>query len=751
MDDLDKLLQDLADDPGEFARQGGLVLFRRHGEDIELNVRETPGVGPELSGLIGDRNCGWLPARRFIQESVLQLHRLAVQISRVVERANVNRPSPYINGPAAIENDGEQSRWAATDEELRRFLSTPDFGTTRLLELMADAGQGKTILLEQVAHKAATSYVPDQYPQPILLIVDLLGRYVGTVDDAIAGALNNAYRFPGLSQRDVALAVRERWLVLALDGFDELVARVGARDAFLRITELLDQLDNSGTVILSARSAFFELYQVSSAVRSYLKPRKGSYTTASLRLLPWTEEQGRRVFESLGSQDATADLHGLLDAFGGDSELILQPFHLTRLAALWRKGEKFSDAASRTDRRWRTAFIIGELIEREAQTKWTDPSKQAPLLSTEHHAHLLEGISEEMWRTGTFRLSAEELRIASQIAISDLGLAPTITVGVEERIATHAALTARERGFSFIHDRFFYYYLGRRLASALRDQNWSLVMSLLIDRELPPEVCSWIEWILREEVACRSAAVRGLVDLAADGSTKDATGANVGLLVPRLLRKPSHDVEVRGLTFVGDGFRGNSYQGSRFHACSWWQSDLIGATFSDCEFIGCVFGDFAIDRATRFDGSTFGACEFKGVDVRDHRQVFDPAAIVEILRQRGARVVDDRRTSTATIRSVAGDIVVGLGKLVRKAERSCDVAVEEFEELLPEAKAILKLGINTEVLRKSERTTSGSHKDFYRFRVDKQEFLRGEAGLTGDERVDKFWEELERRFPARRE
>jgi hypothetical protein len=668
-----------------------------------------------------------------------------------VERSRSIRPAPYIDGPAQLQQDAQILEWEDTGEQFRQYLNTPEAGTTRLVELMANAGQGKTFLLEQLAHTTATAYVPDDYPQPFLLIVDLLGRYVGTIDDALAGALANTYRFPGLSQRDIALAISQRWIHLALDGFDELAARIGPRDAFLRVTELLDQLQNSGTVILSARSAFFELYQISSAVRSYLKPQRGSYSTALLRLGAWSPREGALVFARLGSLEPDRDLQGLLDAFGGDSSLILQPFFLTRLAALWKSGERFADAAEKRDPQWRTAYIIGELVEREATTKWTDPHKNEPILTADQHATLLEGVAEEMWRAGTFRLSAEELRIAAQLALSDLQLPQVVAQGVEDRIATHAAFIARDRGFSFIHDRFFHYYLGRRLASLLHAKAAASLQAVLEARELPPEVCDWANWMLRTESGKRTDAVSVLQHLRDSNPAAATTESNAGLMIARLLHDAPQGGEVRGIAFLGDGFRGRAYTNVRFVECAWWQADLLGATFVECEFDHCTFGDIAIDEGTSFARSKLVDCEFQGMDLRGERQVFDPARIVQVLQQRGALVHSTHdQPHAAPLHSIDQRVLQGLAKLVRKAERSCDFTEQDVTDYLPHARQLLKLGIEAEVLRHSNRITSGPHKEFLRFRVDRQLFLRGEAQRTGDDRIDRFWDELQRLRPAKR-
>lgn len=750
MDEIDSLLRDLADDPTEYERQGGLVMFRRQGRDCELMISQRPGVGPVLSGAIGDQPVEEMPAARFVQEGVLQLHRLSAQIVRTIDRIQKDRPAPYVDGPSELEEGGRTSKWPTTAAQLKTFLAEQELGTTRVLQVMAGAGQGKTFLLETLSRDSASGYVPDAYPQPILLTVDLLGRYVGTIDDAIAGALNNTYRFPGLSQRDIALAIRKRWLNLALDGFDELVARVGARDAFLRVTELLEQLDSAGTLILSARTSFFELYQITAAIRSYLQPKRGSYSTAILRLNPWGEREGRAVFSGIGSGDPDGDLAALLEAFGADHEVVLQPFFITRLARAWLTGERFASAGANPDPHFRSAYIIRELIEREATTKWTDLAREKPLLTAQEHAVLLEGVAEETWRTGAFKLSAEELRIAGQMALSSLNLPPTVLKEVEERTPTHAAFVARDSVYSFLHDRFLHYYLGLRIGTLLKVEDDDALRALLSARELPPEVCEWAAWKVRGgEHGPGQEAISRLEAAAQGAAMPEVAQENAGRIAADLLDGGAVAVSIAGVSFHGDVLRAKVLTSVRFADCRWWQVDLRDAVFQDCQFADCSFDQVVLGPNTRFDGSLFRDCRIRGLDLEEKREVFAPAEIQVILEGRGAEVKVPRVEPPPPSRSIAPEVVEGLSRLVKLSVRSCDFARQDVEGFLPKAAVVLREGEQRGVLREWKRATSGPHKDFLRFAVDRQLFLRGQAERTGDKRIDEFWDEIERRFPGK--
>lgn len=750
MEQVDSMLRELADNVADYEREAGAVLLRRQGREYSLALREKPGAGVMVSGDVDGQALPEAPFSLFVQTTLLDLPRFATQITRTLDRSSSSRPGKYINGPAELSADSQLTRWTETSEQFRRFLNEQEAGTTRLVQLTAGAGQGKTVLLEEVARASASAYHPDIFPTPFLLTVDLLGRYVGTVDDAIAGSLNNTYNFPALNQRDIALCVRNRWLQLALDGFDELVARVGPRDAFLRVTELLEQLRGSGTVILSARESFFELYQIGAAIRSYLRPRQGSYSTSTVRLLPWSEDEGRRVFAAMGSRQPKEDLAGLLSAFGDDKRVVLQPFFLTRLASLWSKGERFADAGGTVDPYRQTAYIIETYIERETKEKWIDREGRQ-LLDRNGHTALLAGLAEQMWSSGAFKLSAEEIRLAAEYSMVTGGYPPLTVDEVKVRAPTHAALMTRDGGYSFIHDRFFHYYLAVRLCDALRDGSGEAQRTLLSAKEFSPEIIDWVAWLLNDDAAALADVRRHSLELAAVSTTAKVHEANMALLLGVLLAGAGSVHDVRKLTFLGESLHARRYSGLRFVECEFYQLDLSGTVFASCEFERCIFGDVLVSASTRFERSTLRDCQWLSIEGESGVPAFEPNEVRDSVRALGAQWENsaDRAAEAAFASRVDRNASGAVALAVKWSQRSCDIALQDLEAKFPDARAILKLGLEAGVLKEHLKATSGRHKDFFRFQGDRQLLLRGQAERTGDARVDAFWDAMGKRFPRK--
>ncbi len=723
------LLRDLADDPSEFLSDKSGVAFARHGQTVTLNLKHVPRVGICVQHKTQD-----LPLEHYIQSDILELPRLATQIAKALRTRAKDRPGRYVEPP--LDLNGSEKRGS----DLTRYLSEPDPFATRLIELSAPAGQGKTILLEELSLQSALAYQPCENPPPLLLVVDLLGRFVGNVDDAIAGALANTYRMPGLSQRDVVLALKKRWLILALDGFDELAARVGLRDAFLRLRELVDQLEGSGTLIVSGRDTFFHSYQSDLARRAYLTPQgQGGYELAPLTLRSWGQREALSVFELLGSPSPAGDLSLFLDVFREEAAIVMQPFFLTRMAALWVNGERFENVAGDRSSLMKKQHLIDVFIAREKAEKWVARSGD-PILTVDGHRHLLAGIAGEMWLTGAFRLTQAELEIACELALADSPL--ETRDAARARIATHAALTAVEGGVVFRHEQFFSYFLGLRLAELLASGGSGLLTRVLGERELSPEQVEWAAHFAAGEARASTT----LAAVAKAGA--DVARLNVGRLLAGGVCGSLRGVSIEGVLF-GGALSGVDLSGailSRcvFHSCEFRGCVARESVFTDCEIIECV-----LDATTVLQGATFNECRFTGMEW-DGRRMYEPAEIVRVLKALGSTMRPDPESHPAVAPTQAprltGEVADVLNWIVRRSSRSTDIAEEDFEGDDRILRKLIVVGTSTGVFKKMPRkATSGSHRNFFRIAVDRAALMPGFRGdVARDPRVESFFQELEK-------
>ena len=744
------LFRQLADTEDDYVAEGDTIVFTRHGETHTLTLSHVPSVGPALRPR--GSTTEWVPVETYIQREILNLPVLARQIQRALERKHDQQGlREVIDGPAQLREAAETpaASQASAKVALSSLLRTPSFGSTQIVELMAPAGQGKTVLLEHLAIEAARTYQPNQFPAPLLLVVDLLGRYVGTIHDAIAGSLNNTYTFPRLTGRDVVFCIRQRWLNLALDGFDELVARVGTREAFLRTKELVDELDASGSVVLSARDIFFNLFEIDASIRTYLQPKRGSYSIRELSLDRWGETQGRDVFAYLGSKDPRRDLHDLLTAFSNDRELVFRPFFTIRLAAAWLEGERFGNIGSQ--QMWdRWNYVIRIFLEREVAEKWRGRN-DTPLLTTDQHIAVLGTVAEEMWRSGAFTLTREEVEIAGRIGFSEINVAADRIDDLVSRLPTHGVLSlAGNKSVKFLHESFFLYILGHRLGHALTHEIPESTFAILRAGELSPSVVEWALWCVKKEHASYLKALAWLAKHEDLLTADQVISTNVGAMVGCAGRsEPIEGLIFSKVEFSGRALFGVTVRRVTFKECDVWLADLSSSTFEDCIFERCRFGQLLLDSKTMFPGTSFTDCSLSRLEIKDQEGLFAPSEIAATLRSRKAHIADDpiTRAAPARKREVAPKVIHCLDKFRRA--KTWDIAVEDMAERHGKTvHDIVKLGLETGVFRTSERDAAGGRKTFFRFTVDREHLFNAQVEADPDQKINAFWDRLEEEFPG---
>lgn len=749
MENWSTILSELAD-PGDYDVQGGVVLFGRLGHSHCLEIVQLPHAGVAVQSFDDQTYAEPIPISMFIQNQILDLGRFSRQISKALEARADYAIIPYIDVAARFTDAHNKSlEWPdSTAVRFRELLLKTEPGVTRIIQLMAPAGQGKTALLENLALTFARDYFPDNFPKPLLLPVDLLGRYVGSVEDAIAGSLNNLFRFP-LPQRDIIQIMKRHWLILALDGFDELVARTSLRDAFLRINELVDHLDGAGTIILSARETFFDLWQVTTAIRTYLQPKRGTYLTYSIELSQWQTQQAVRVFANLKSPQPAADLEHLQEAFGRDSKIIFNPFLLIRVAKLWTEGERFAKADEKLDSLERMELVVSTFVKREATQKWKDRNENI-ILPLEAHYEMLASVAEEMWMSNAMYLDNEELGIAAEIGLLPRNLAKESIVAVKARIAAHAVFTSFNKQFRFLHDQFFYFFLGNRIARLLLEDRMSEVRAVLEKSELSLIIAEWVSFFIgptnsRCETICKRLA--GL----SQSPAGEYESSNLALLLAQLLDRfaISERIELRHLHFTGSALLKRQLENLRFDGCKFLNVDMSSSTFLRCEFFRCDLASILVDHTTHFNGSTLVDCSISRFEFPDGGGgLYSPSEISDFLVTTGATITSGSNSNNESYRKAAKDALRCLELFVKRSGRGSDVVVEEIAEAVPRfATQVAKLAFECNIAKEVARAASGSRKMFLRFVVDKNTLLAALSTPSRDERIEKFWSLFEKRFP----
>ncbi len=745
------LLKSLADDEDEFITENGEVIFQRHGKDYSIIVRNVPNAGMIIKSCNGEEINKTVS--EFIQSYLLDLPRLASQINRTLETKRKKSGLEYIEAPAIVDQHPQKISTNESKKILLTSLNEPVPFSSQIIHLMATAGQGKTVLLEELAISLSQTYTVNDNPLPILLPIDLLGRYIGTIDDAIAGSLNNTYNFPRLSQKDIVLCLKKNWICLALDGFDELVARVGSSDAFSKITDLLDQLEGNGSIILSARDNFFESHHIIYSMQSFLRPQIGSYTTIKFALVEWEQEQVERIFKNYGSNDPHKDYLDLKETFGNDINLLTNPFFLTKICKLWfEKKERFSEIEQTQSHLSRINYIIEIYLKRETEEKWINRDGKQ-IIPFKAHNSILGYIAEEMWRTSSFKLSSEELKLSTQIACSILNINADKVDEITERIPTHAVFDVANRLYSFSHDQFFYYYFGFRIAARIVSNDFSEIDTILSEKEINPLLASWIKYniVFFAKGKNQTKAINELQRISAKQNVSLLLKNNIGVILSSLISVSEiENIQIQKCVFSSDCFKNTNVSNVSFSNCEFWKIDLSGTAFNECNFENCSFSDIKLDEETLFQNVNFG----KNVSITqlsiykenfDTEYVFSPFEIRKEMLRRHIIFVEDIEEETDQVIDVKHDVLKCIMKFIKQSNKFHYVSIDEMlEEVGRFSKDIAKIGLASGIF--NERIVSGTNQRMVVFTCDKNSLLEALRKPVTDTRINDFWAAIVAKF-----
>ena len=248
--------------------------------------------------------------------------------------------------PARIRLNGA---WAEQDDICNLLTSQSD--AMKLLLLDGPAGVGKTFQIRELVVAQARAADKNRPSTPILH-VSSKGRRLSNLQDVLASStqdLATAFRAP-----HVPILVRRGLLVVAIDGFDELVDADGYDDSWSALRSFINSIGSSGCMLLAARDTFVEeqellgkierdKHQVDLSVVNIMPP-------SPIAAIEWLSQAPSWKAADINS-DITSDI-----LFEGS--YALRPFFLRELqdAKGWKE---VLDAGPRS-------FLVNKLIHRES-------------------------------------------------------------------------------------------------------------------------------------------------------------------------------------------------------------------------------------------------------------------------------------------------------------------------------------------------------------------------------------------------
>jgi hypothetical protein len=573
-------------------------------------------------------------------------------------------------------------------EALRRGLDSRPGGTCSVLYLTSDAGEGKTTVINQLAHAQARRFRKRESDW-LLVPISLAGKPFLRFEDIIVASLMNQLRFQRLYFDGFIELVRMGVIIPALDGFEEVFVETAEGDAVSSLGSLIRQLGSDGTLLIAARRAYFEFRSLETQARLLDSLPDVDVAFARLRLRRWGKEQFLQYCSLNELTDGERLYSEVTNRVPPDHPLVTRAVLVRRLVDIAKQHSDYSFlAAIRPESDTFFLRFIDQILEREANEKWLDKINEPPqpLLTVREHHELLGYVADEMWISKKSVLSAEMLDSLAEIYCDTAGKSPVITRQVRERLKQHALIISvggSRREFAFDHDNFRDFFLGEQLGWHLTRRSVSDVRKLMrIDLFKP--------WTL--DMALATIVVGGgdprliletLVEIAQAEGPSSYVRENAGGIAVRLLEQVKVPVAVHDLVFSNDAIQGRSLKHVTFDRCYFRPVSLESTTLQDCRFDACEFERLDVEKSSVIIRSTIGRTTTVAVlgssRAGERFDVYDPELIRGMLTQAGFEFAGDQQRELALSEEGSVDRqLLMFEKAVQSFQRSTFVSVGTF-------------------------------------------------------------------------
>lgn len=629
-----------------------------HG-DLLLQVRDetiTAKLHQRPDGLLVEEHGDRMPAVHWVVKRLARIPLLADRIC-----SYVSPPEHFVTPSGSlvdqIDNDpsGQDALQPNVVESMTEMLGRRPGGTTSVLYLTSDAGEGKTSLINHLAVTQARQYKAKRSDW-LLVPVPLGGRTFLRFDDVVVAALANRLRFQLLYYDAFLELVRLGVLVPAFDGFEEMIVESSSGEAISALGNLVGKLRSEGTLLVAARKAYFDYPNFGSQARLFDTIGSGADVAfGRLSLNRWN----RSTFALYATARSVGDPERLFtvvsDRLGDEHPVLTRAVLVRRLVDVAVEENDLSSLLDRIGHDERDYFheFVGGIVEREARLKWTDRSGDSSraLLTTDEHHELLSMVAQEMWLSATDELGVDVVSLVVEMFVDAKKKGPAVARQIQERLKQHALLVITRIGrttLAFDHEDFRVFYLGLALGQALVSRDASAVKSIIDKAALPASAVAEAASCVRRDGGRVQVRVLALLQELADGVLPASyVRENCGVLTLALIDRSIVTYEVRNMSFPASSLRGLrlanlTVTGSFFHATTLTDTEL-----RSCKFLNCHFERLELDHSMDISQTVLDECRIDAVvvnantDTSDQIVRFAPDQIRRQLLQAGFAVTSD--------------------------------------------------------------------------------------------------------------
>jgi len=650
-DNFERIVTTFADEDGGVVIENGKLLMSIRGRDVEADIQED---GDGIRVVHDDSD--WR-AEEWVRSN---LARLDIMADRIIKY--VNPPDHYVSPSGKLldweNNFSDEDTFSDSTQELRQRLAIRAAGTTSVYFLTSNAGEGKTSLIEKISVDQAKEFKKKK-TKTLILPIPLGGRSFLRFDDAVIALLSNLLRFQFLYYDSFLELVKMGAIIPAFDGYEEMLSESESGEAVTAVTQLIEQLSSTGTLLVAARKAYFDSSlrfesRFVDSVRSEHKVEIHHFTL---------DRWNRKVFMEYAHKRNISAADQLYDQvktrLDKDDHPVLTRAVLVRRLLDVAEEENDDQMDAFLERLYKSQAnyfydFVEKIVDREKQ-KWINRSgtDHSPLLSSEEHHELLSLIAAEMWINSVDTLKFDLVRLVVELFVDENNKRPSVARQICNRINDHALLrldspsgAQRSGHLRFDHEDFQDFYLGQALARTLMKDDSSTARLILDAHSIAPPVIKESARFLKDSHTQPEAIDRLLNDL------KDLLIGkwhisyiyeNCSALMLELCNDLNKPFQMKGLNFPSNSLQKRKLKDLTVSNSFFNVTSIGESEFKNCMFDECRFAELSIDGLKNLDNTIFKNCTFDSVVIgtdseEGPRAFFDHYKIFSILRSRGFQI-----------------------------------------------------------------------------------------------------------------
>ncbi len=689
--DFIRLLNTFVDPGDSITKDDDQICFSVGGNGYLLSTQKTGG-----SLLVKEQHeTEYMPADKWVINKLAHLDLLASRISELIEE-----PKNFIP-PSVILNINSTEKLSENNglNELRDYIDQKQTSfQTHILYLVSNAGEGKSTLLSKLAIDQANKYRRGE-ANWLLLPIQLGGRPFMRFDDITIGVLQNKYRFQYLYYNSFIELVKMGLIVPAFDGFEEMFVESSTKEAFTAMSNLVEVLDSSGTMVIAARKAYFDFDNIKIKEIIIDKLRQNDVVFDKFDIQRWNKDQFVNFATLCLVNNPNSLYERLLLALDNNSEhpILTRPVFVKKLLEICMTPDSQDDFVTKIQSA-NTNFLrafIESIIKRESDEKWIDRGGmdriESPLLTQIEHFELLSSVAQMMWESQKDSVELSTLSFIAEYFGETHFMQPNQVKEIIARLPSHA-LIVRSTSFSqsalqysFEHESFRMFFLGFAIARLITEYNegnsYLDLRNILRLRILPIEVVHSIVEFLKQEFGDHIiATIKLLVNFCSFDEKTSFTQENTSNIIIRLLNDVDfQNSELKNLQFPINALRSRRLKNIYFKNCYFARTSVTNSKFENCIFKDCVFENLCFslesdEKRLQWINSSLQDSKVHSIMTETQVSLWNPEEISALLKEEGYVKEEEFTPSTIAIVPVKDEKLECFEKILRYFMRSTHIS-----------------------------------------------------------------------------